>query len=127
MQLKQCRQSRRIRTCTHIAIIIPLFERTKKGEFWNSVVGAVVGAAIGATTQIISNVASGNNWTDGVGTAEATGAASGLLAASGVGLAGAVSGAISGSGMGKAVNIRTLNRNLTKKVFYGQQMWPKKV
>ena len=87
----------------------------------------MVGAAIGATTQIISNVASGNNWTDGVGTAEATGAASGLLTASGVGLAGAVSGAIGGSGMGKAVNIRTLNRNLTKKVFYGQQMWPKKV
>ena len=125
---------------------------------WNFAVGAVVGAAIGATTQIISNVASGNNWTDGVGTAEATGEASGLLAASGVGLAGAVvgnaaismagnaanqvienggfedfdavdmlvdgaagavSGAIGGSGMGKAVNIRTLNRNLTKKVFYG--------
>lgn len=87
----------------------------------------MVGAAIGATTQIISNVASGNNWTDGVGTAEATGEASGLLAASGVGIAGAVSGAIGGSGMGKAVNIRTLNRNLTKKVFYGQQMWPQKV
>ena len=86
---------------------------------WNFAVGAVVGAAIGATRQIISNVASGNNWTDGVGTAEATGAASGLLAASGVGLAGAVSGAIGGSGMGKAVNIRTLNRNLRKKVLHG--------
>ena len=136
----------------------PIIREDKEGEFWNFVVGAVVGAAIGATTQIISNVASGNNWTDGVGTAEATGAASGLLAASGVGLAGAVvgnaaismagnaanqvienggfedfdavdmlvdgaagavSGAIGGSGMGKAVNIRTLNRNLTKKVFYG--------
>lgn len=105
----------------------PIIREDKEGEFWNFVVGAVAGAAIGATTQILSNVASGNNWTDGVGTAEATGAASGLLAASGVGLAGAVSGAIGGSGMGKAVNIRTLNRNLTKKVFYGQQMWPKKV
>ena len=136
----------------------PIIREDKEGEFWNFAVGAVVGAAIGAATQIISNVASGNNWTDGVGTAVATGAASGLLTASGVGLAGAVvgnaaismagnaanqvienggfedfdavdmlvdgaagavSGAIGGSGMGKAVNIRTLNRNLTKKVFYG--------
>ena len=133
----------------------PIMHDDKNGNFWNFVVGAVGGLIVGGGVQIISNLISGNNWSDGLATAAITGAASGLLAASGAGLAlsitgnaaisslgnaanqiknkgfrnfdfgdmiidgliGGVAGAVGGRGMGKSVNIRKLNNNLTKKVF----------
>ena len=42
------------------------------------------------------------------------------------GIAGGISGAIGGSGMGKAANIRRLNRNLTKKLLNGSRGTAKK-
>ena len=136
----------------------PITRADEGGEFWNFIVGAVAGALISGVAQIVSNVVSGQNWSDGLGVAMVTGAASGLLAASGVGLVGSIAGnaaismagnaanqvvrndgfsnfdagdmlldgviggiagAVGGSGMGKSVNLRTLNQNLTRKVFSG--------
>lgn len=136
----------------------PVSHGDKDGGFWNLVVGAVGGTLIGGGEQIIGNLVSGKSWSDGLGVAIATGAASGLLAASGVGLIGSiagnaaismagnatnqvvknkgfnnfdvddmlidgviggVAGAVGGSEIGKSVNLSTLNKNLTKKVFSG--------
>ncbi len=143
----------------------PLIREDKEGNFWNFIVGGVIGAVVGAATQIVSNLTAGKEWSEGVGTAAVTGAASGVLAASGAGLvgsiagnaaismagnaanqviendgfknfdvedmlldgvAGGISGVIGGKGMGKAVNIRTLNRNLTKKLMNGSKETAKK-
>ncbi|BCR35643.1 RHS repeat-associated core domain-containing protein [Mariniplasma anaerobium] len=57
----------------------------EEGEFWHLVGGFVVGAAIGTVTQIVSNVVSGNEWSEGVLTAAAIGGLSGLLTAAGAG------------------------------------------
>ena len=133
----------------------PLMRTDEDGEFWNFIVGAIVGAVVGGIAQIVSNVITGNDWSDGLATAVISGAASGVLAASGVGIVGSVvgnaiisassnavnqvvknkgfkgfdigdmlldgaiggiAGAVGGQGMGKVVNIRTLNKGLTKKI-----------
>ena len=70
----------------------PIVRGDKDGEFWNFIIGAVVGAVAGAVTQVISNAVSGKKLTDGLATATLSGAASGLLAASGVGIVGSVVG-----------------------------------
>ncbi len=82
----------------------PVIREDKSGQFWNFIVGAVGGALIGGGVQIISNLVSGKNWSDGLGVAMATGAASGLLAASGVGMIGSIAGNAAISMAGNATN-----------------------
>ena len=136
----------------------PIARVDEGGEFWNILVGAVAGALIGGGIKVVSNLIDGKTWSEGLGTAMLAGAASGALAATGVGLvgtfvgnaaismaqnatdqvvknngfngfdsgsmlldglAGGVAGLIGGRGMGKAVNLTTLNKNLTKKIVWG--------
>ena len=82
----------------------PITRTDSNGKFWHFAVGAVVGAAFSGITQIIINKSLGENWSDGLGVAIATGAASGLLAASGVGLVGAVVGNAAISVAGNVTN-----------------------
>ncbi len=82
----------------------PVMRVDKDGRFWNFIIGAVGGALIGGGVQIISNLVSGKNWSDGLGVAMATGVASGLLAASGVGLIGSIAGNAAISMAGNATN-----------------------
>jgi len=70
----------------------PVSRKDDGGQFWNFVIGGVVGAAVGGGSQIFSNIISGKKWSEGLGTAAMTGAASGVLAASGVGLVGSIAG-----------------------------------
>ena len=63
----------------------PVSRSDDGGEFWNLAAGAVIGAAISAVSQVVGNVASGEHWSNGVLVATASGAASGALAAPGVG------------------------------------------
>ena len=70
----------------------PVNRNDDGGEFWNAVAGAVIGAAISAASQVAGNVISGEHWSSGVLGAAVSGAASGALAASSVGLIGQVIG-----------------------------------
>jgi len=63
----------------------PINFQDEDGEFWHLIGGFIVGAAIGATCQIISNLISGNEWSDGVATAALVGGVTGLMTAAGVG------------------------------------------
>ena len=138
----------------------PVNRADNDGKFWHLVVGAVIGAAANSIVKVVTNCIEGKDWYNGIGTAALTGAASGLLAASGVGIvasiarnaaismagnaadqiidnhgfenfnvgdmlidgaAGAIAGAIGGNGMGKSVNIKTLNGRLTKKIMSGSK------
>ena len=63
------------------------------GEFWHLVIGAAVGAAISFASSIVTDLVAGDeiDW-KAAGISAASGAASGFLAATGVGLAGQVAG-----------------------------------
>ena len=82
----------------------PLTREDKEGDFWNFIVGGVIGAVVGAATQIVSNLTAGKEWSEGVGTAAVTGAASGVLAASGAGLVWSIAGNAAISMAGNAAN-----------------------
>ena len=82
----------------------PVIRKDDGGEFWNFVVGAVGGALFGGIGQVFSNLASGKKWTEGLGTAIVTGAASGALAASGVGIFGSIVGNATIAMAGNATN-----------------------
>ena len=82
----------------------PIIRYDVQGEFWNIIIGAAVGAvingAVSAISQGIENGWDNINW-GSVGVAAATGAISGGLAATGIGVAGqtianGVIGAVSG-------------------------------
>ncbi len=62
------------------------------GECWHIAIGAVIGAIVNVTSTIITNVASGKDWTDDIGIAALSGAASGALSATGVGIVGSIVG-----------------------------------
>ena len=64
----------------------PILAIDPSGHFWHILAGAAVGALVSGVVQVVSNVASGNDWNDGLGTAMLTGAASGALASTGLGL-----------------------------------------
>ena len=82
----------------------PVARHDDGGEFWHIAVGAFVGGLIGATTKLISNwVNSEKNIWDGVVMAAVTGAASGALAATGVGLVGQIAGGAAISMAGNAI------------------------
>ena len=70
----------------------PVNRKDDGGEFWHLVVGAVAGALISGVVKTISNRIEGKSLTDGLATAMLAGAASGVLAATGVGIAGMVTG-----------------------------------
>ena len=77
--------------------------KDEEGEFWNLIAGTVIGAIIGGVTQVVGNVIEGKDWNEGLGMALASGAASGLLASTGLGVGaqivgGAVIGAASNAG-----------------------------
>lgn len=71
----------------------PVLRHDDGGDFWHIVAGGVIGGLIGGATKLICNVIENkeNVW-EGVGMATLTGAASGALAATGVGLAGQIVG-----------------------------------
>ncbi len=63
------------------------------GEFWHIIAGAAIGGVIGGVSKVITNLIAGkDNIGDGVFIAFLTGAASGALAATGVGLVGQIAG-----------------------------------
>ncbi|MGM9646446.1 MAG: RHS repeat-associated core domain-containing protein, partial [Eubacteriales bacterium] len=82
----------------------PVMRIDDGGEFWHIVVGAAIGGLIGAASKLISNKISGKEdiW-DGVAMAAVTGAASGALAATGVGLVGQVVGGATIAMAGNAI------------------------
>ena len=75
--------------------------KDEEGEFWNLIAGTVIGAIIGGVTQVVGNVIEGKDWNDGLGMALASGAASGLLASTGLG---AVAQVVGGAAIGAASN-----------------------
>ncbi len=70
----------------------PVMRADGDGEFWHILVGATIGAMISGIVKIASNAVEGKALTDGLGTAMLSGAASGALAATGVGIAGQIVG-----------------------------------
>ena len=64
----------------------PVVRGDNGGQFWHIVVGAVVGGVIGGAVKAFSNAIEGKPITDGLGTAMLSGAASGALASTGVGV-----------------------------------------
>ena len=70
----------------------PIIRKDDDGECWHIVIGAAIGAVVGAVAKVVSNVATGQKWSDGVGMAALSGAASGALASTGVGLVGSIAG-----------------------------------
>ena len=83
----------------------PVSRNDEGGEFWNIVAGALIGAAISAATQIVSNIVCGEeNWYDGVLLAAATGAASGALSATGLGVVAQVVGNAAIAFAGETIN-----------------------
>ena len=91
----------------------PVMRTDEGGNFWNFLIVAVAGAVIGAGVQLVSNLAAGKNWSDWLGTAAVMGAASGLLAATGVGLVGAIAGNAAISMAGNATNQVIKNKGFT--------------
>ena len=71
----------------------PINRTDDDGEFWHIIAGAAIGGVIGAVSKIVTNAIDGKEdiW-DGVLVAGLTGAASGALAATGVGLVGQIAG-----------------------------------
>ena len=66
----------------------PVARNDVDGAFWNIIVGAVLGAVISAGVQIISNAIEDKPVMDGVVSAVASGAITGAVAATGIGVAG---------------------------------------
>ena len=70
----------------------PVIRADSGGEFWHIVAGAVVGGLISGAIKVVANAIEGNDLTDGLGIAMLSGAASGALAATGVGVVGMIAG-----------------------------------
>ena len=70
----------------------PIMRADNTGEFWNIAIGAIIGAVVNTAAKIVTNVTTGQKWSDGIGVAFVSGAASGALASSGVGLIGSIAG-----------------------------------
>ena len=70
----------------------PVMRVDSNGEWWHIAIGGLIGGFIGGLTQVASNLIEGNNAFDGVGSAFLSGAASGALASTGVGVVGSIVG-----------------------------------
>ena len=64
----------------------PVVRTDDDGEFWHIVIGAVAGSLISGTVKVFANLIEGKNPTDGLVTAMLSGAASGALASTGLGM-----------------------------------------
>ena len=67
----------------------PILRKDEEGKFWHIVVGGIIGAVISTAVQIVTNLTDGDEnskWYDGTGGALITGAISGGLSVSGIGL-----------------------------------------
>ena len=64
----------------------PVIRADSSGEIWHIVIGAVVGGLVNGAIKAVSNLIEGKKVTDGLGTAILSGAASGALASTGVGI-----------------------------------------
>lgn len=82
----------------------PVMRMDSEGEFWNLAAGAVIGGTISAVTQIVGNVVTGDSLSKGVIMATVTGAFSGALSASAIGIIGQAFGNAGISAMGEFVN-----------------------
>ncbi len=91
----------------------PVNRADDEGGFWHLIAGAAIGALIGGVSQIISNKVTGKSWDDGLLIAMGTGALSGVLAASGVGLVGIIAGNAAISMAGNAANQIVSNKGLS--------------
>ena len=70
----------------------PVIRVDGNGEAWHIAIGAFVGGIFGGAAKFVSNLIEGEDVFDGVGSAFLTGAASGALAATGVGVFGSIVG-----------------------------------
>ena len=70
----------------------PINRLDEDGDIWHIVVGGIVGGFISGIVKVSSNIAQGKKATEGLGIALLAGAASGALAATGVGLIGIAAG-----------------------------------
>ena len=71
----------------------PVTRVDEEGDFWNIVAGAVIGGVISAVSQIVSNIVDEDaEWYDGLVLATVTGAASGALRATGLGVCAQIAG-----------------------------------
>ena len=70
----------------------PVMRTDDNGDFWHIAVGGLLGGLIGGIAQVASNIIEGENAFDGVGAAFISGAASGALASTGVGIVGSIVG-----------------------------------
>ncbi|MEI3238642.1 MAG: RHS repeat-associated core domain-containing protein [Lachnospiraceae bacterium] len=76
----------------------PVMRKDGGGEFWNVLAGAVIGAITNVATTVISNAASGDKTNFGqILVAAASGAASGALASTGVGVLSGYAGQVIGN------------------------------
>ena len=101
----------------------PLTRTDDGGEFWHIIAGGVIGGLIGAASKIVCNVVEGkDNVMEGVGMAAVTGAASGALAATGVGLVGQAAGGAAIAMAGNAAQQEIDKANGKRKAFDVQEM-----
>ena len=70
----------------------PVMRTDDNGDFWHIAVGGLLGGLISGIAQVASNIIEGENAFDGVGAAFISGAASGALASTGVGIVGSIVG-----------------------------------
>ena len=82
----------------------PVMRTDDNGDFWHIAVGGLLGGFIGGIAQVASNIIEGENAFDGVGAAFISGAASGALASTGVGIVGSIVG---NAGISMAENVVT--------------------
>ena len=82
----------------------PIMRSDEGGYFWHIIVGAAVGALISGTAQVFSNAINHKPLTEGLASALITGAVSGALASTGVGLLGQIAGNAAISMAGNAIN-----------------------
>ena len=68
----------------------PVMRKDSGGNFWHIVVGSATGALISGLVKATSNFIEGKSLTDGLGIAMLSGAVSGALASTGIGIAGKV-------------------------------------
>ena len=68
----------------------PVMYSDEEGTFWHIAVGAAFGALFNVIAQIANNTLTGKEWNEDLGMALITGAVSGALAATGVGVFGSV-------------------------------------
>ncbi|WP_457945427.1 DNRLRE domain-containing protein [Caproiciproducens sp. LBM24188] len=92
----------------------PVNRIDQEGSFWNIIAGAAIGALVGGISQVASNWITGNKLNDGLGVAMVTGALTGALAATGVGLIGMIVGGAAISMAGNAANQIIKNKGLSK-------------